>query len=63
MKQSGHFIPLTHEGILLPADDPELFETNLQIANQLVREMSHDGSRKPVILLLLPVGSREPVAA
>ncbi|MBS1251089.1 MAG: hypothetical protein MAG451_00119 [Anaerolineales bacterium] len=49
--------------ILLPVDDPELFEANLQMANQLDREMSHDASEGPVILVLLPVGSKEPVLA
>ena len=48
--------------ILLPSDDPELFEANLTMANQLAREMSQDGPREPVILVLLPVRSEDVVS-
>lgn len=39
--------------IFLPANDPELLEANLGIANQLARSLGHNGSRRPVVLLLL----------
>ncbi len=49
--------------ILLPTDDPELFEANLEMANQLAREMRHDASNGPVILVLLPVERKQPIPA
>ena len=43
--------------VLLPPDDPELFEANLAMANRLARTMSQNGPEEPVFLVLLPVGS------
>ncbi len=54
-------IPDNAHVILLPGDDPELFESNLHVANQLAREMSYDGPNGPVILVLLPMKSKDPV--
>ena len=47
-------IPQDAHVILLPTDDRELLEANLAIANQLALTMGHNGSRKPIVLLLLP---------
>jgi hypothetical protein len=45
--------------VLLPVNDQELLETNLKAVNHLVRKMSGDGSREPVILVLLPMEEKE----
>ena len=47
-------IPENAHVIFLPANDPELLEANLGIANQLARQMGHNGSRKPIVLMLFP---------
>ncbi len=47
-------IPEDAHVIFLPANDPEVLEANLGIANQLARSLGHNGSRRPVVLLLLP---------
>lgn len=47
-------IPHDAHVILLPADDRELLEANLEIAKQLALTLGHNGSRKPIVLLLLP---------
>lgn len=56
-------IPDEAHVVLLPADDAELFEANLQMANQLAREMSHNAPQGPLILVLLPVRDKESVPA
>jgi hypothetical protein len=48
-------IPQNAHVIFLPEDDPALLEANLRLANQLARGMGHNGSRKPIILMLLPI--------
>lgn len=53
-------IPRDAHVILLPADDRELLEANLAIANQLALTMGHNGSRKPIVLLLLPTEEAQP---
>ena len=49
--------------VLLPTDDQELFESNLALANRLIRRMSPNESNKPITLVLLPVDNRVPVFA
>lgn len=49
--------------VLLPTDDQELFESNLALANRLIRRMSPNQSNKPITLVLLPVDNRVPVFA
>jgi len=48
-------IPQDAHVIFLPAADPELLEANLEIASELARSMGDNGSRKPIVLMLLPV--------
>lgn len=44
--------------IYLPDDDPELREANLEMALDIVRKTGRDGTREPVILVLIPVPAR-----
>lgn len=48
-------IPQEAHVIFLPSHDPDLLEANLGIANRLARSMGHNGSGKPIVLVLLPV--------
>lgn len=54
-------IPDNAHVVFLPTDDPEAFEANLQMANQMARDIRQDPSTEPVFLVLMPTKSTEPV--
>lgn len=54
-------IPDEAHVVLLPTNDPDVFDANLQMAIELAREMRNSNLQKPAVLVLMPMKGAEPV--